>query len=316
VAANSTTQTDSRYDLGEIVDQFSVALRYAQVYYGWSRGLLDGWTRRWFAGMRYSQATFSTDPLTSVPAAVLPQDRRLLYPWLGFQATQDQYAKGHNQDQIGRTEDLYFGKTLYVELGRSSRGFGADRDAWLPVLNVTAGWQLPEQQEIFLTEQASGRVEGGKVENGILTLNARYYARESERWLFYSAVNATQTKRLDEDAQVLLGGDTGLRAYPLRFQTGTGSALATIEERFYSGWYPLRLVRVGGAVFGDAGRTWGEGVVGGPTLGTLKDVGFGLRLGNSRSGFGNVLHMDLSFALNAPPGVRRYQLTVQTQVSY
>ena len=69
-------------------------------------------------------------------------------------------------------------------------------------------------------------------------------------------------------------------------------------------------------MFTDAGRTWGRGVVGAPSLGMLKDVGIGLRLGNSRSGLGNVLHVDVSWALDAPPGTRRYQLTVQTQASY
>ena len=316
ITANSTTQTDSRYDLGQIVDQFAARLRYAQVYYGWSPGLVDGWTRRVYAGLRYDQATFAADPRTTTPAAVLPADRRLQYPWLAFQLQQDEYTKARNQDQIGRTEDVYLGNLVYAEIGRASRAAGADRDAWLAKLNFGVGYDLPARQELFLTGTLSGRVENGELDNGLATLNARYYARQSERALLYAAATVTESRRLDADSQVLLGGDTGLRGYPLRFQTGTGSALATIEQRLYSSWYPFRLLRVGGAVFADAGRTWGAGVIGAPPLGLLKDAGFGLRLGNSRSGFGNVLHVDVSWALDAPAGVRRYQLTVQTQASY
>lgn len=32
----------------------------------------------------------------------------------------------------------------------------------------------------------------------------------------------------------MLGGDNGLRGYPLRYQVGTTNALITLEERFYS----------------------------------------------------------------------------------
>jgi hypothetical protein len=44
----------------------------------------------------------------------------------------------------------------------------------------------------------------------------------------------------------------------------------------------------------------------------LRDVGLGIRVGNVRSGLGNVVHVDLSYALDAPPGIRRVQITVQT----
>lgn len=316
VSANRTTQVDSRYDLGQIVDQFNARLNYAQVYYGWSGGFRDGWTRRIYAGMRYDEARFSSDPLTTQPALVLPADRRLQYPWLAYEAREDKYLKSRNLDQIGRTEDLNLGRSVYLEVGRASRAMGADRDAWLARFSAGAGWAPTERQEIVVSGVGSGRIEGGSVENGTVTTGARYYLRETSQALFYAAATATGTRRLDADQQVLLGGDTGLRGYPLRFQTGTMSALATVEQRFYTRWYPFRLVHVGGAVFADAGRTWGQGVVGQPPIGVLKDVGFGLRLGNSRSGFGNVLHADVSWALDAPPGVRRYQFTVQTQASY
>jgi hypothetical protein len=51
-------------------------------------------------------------------------------------------------------------------------------------------------------------------------------------------------------------------------------------------------------------------------LGQLSDVGFGLRLGNARSGLGNVVHIDRAWALNAGPQARHFQISVQTQRSY
>jgi hemolysin activation/secretion protein len=166
---------------------------------------------------------------------------------------------------------------------------------------------------MFASAAFAGRLDEGTAQNVSATGAVRFYDRLTPHQLFYALLTGTATHRLDEEKQVLLGGDTGLRGYPLRFQGGVSSALLTLEHRVYTDWYPLRLVRLGGAVFFDAGRTWGHDYAGAAPLGLLKDVGLGLRLGNVRSGLGSVLHVDVSYALNAPPGITRYQVTVQTQ---
>ena len=86
-----------------------------------------------------------------------------------------------------------------------------------------------------------------------------------------------------------------------------------LEHRVFTPWFPFRLVRVGAAVFFDAGRTWGRDYAGAMPLGVLKAAGIGLRLGNVRSGLGNVLHIDLSYAMDAPAGTKRLQVTVETK---
>ena len=47
------------------------------------------------------------------------------------------------------------------------------------------------------------------------------------------------TDALDPDMQLLIGGDNGLRGYPLRYEAGTSRALLTVEQRFYTDWYPF-----------------------------------------------------------------------------
>jgi hemolysin activation/secretion protein len=127
---------------------------------------------------------------------------------------------------------------------------------------------------------------------------------------------------LDPELQLLLGGDNGLRGYPLRYESGTSRAFFTIEQRFFTDWYPFRLARVGAAVFADAGRTWGNGARQTdpanlrPDPGMLSDVGFGLRLGNTRTGLGNVLHVDFAFPLKNIAGIQKFQFLVQTYKSF
>ncbi len=66
------------------------------------------------------------------------------------------------------------------------------------------------------------------------------------------------TERIDPENQVLLGGDNGLRGYPLRYQAGERRAILNVEQRFFTDWYPWRLFRVGYAVFVDVGRVSGR----------------------------------------------------------
>lgn len=92
-----------------------------------------------------------------------------------------------------------------------------------------------------------------------------------------------------------------------------GRALLTVEQRYFTNWYPFRLFRVGGAAFFDVGRTWGETPVSTPSRGWLKDVGIGLRFGSSRSGLGNIIHIDLAFPLDGDASIDSVQILVETK---
>jgi outer membrane protein assembly factor BamA len=316
ITALSFDRTISRYNLGEIVDQFNDNETSYELSGGISDGLIDGWTKRLTFGMRYDRNIFLPTPDTSTPAQQLPPDRTLSYPFVGFDILQDKYKKVGDENQIGRTEDLYFGTEISGEVGLSNGAFGADRNAIMLTAKALRGIELTELQQLFLTSDFSSRVEDGRARNLIADAGAKYYWRWREDWLLYAGLSGTVTDALDPDMQLLLGGDNGLRGYPLRYESGTSRALLTVEQRFYTDWYPFRLVRVGGAVFADVGRTWGNGVIGNSDPGLLRDVGFGLRLGNTRSGLGNVLHIDFAFPLNDIPGIQRFQFLVQTMQSF
>src|SRR5690606_20479136 len=131
-----------------------------------------------------------------------------------------------------------------------------------------------------------------------------------------ASLSATTTHRLDPDDQVLLGGDNGLRGYPLRYQSGKHRAALTLEQRFYTDWYPFRLFRVGYAVFFDAGRTWGRDPRGEPSRGMLYDLGIGLRLSSPRSSGRSVVHVDLAFPVGGADSIDDVQLIVETKRSF
>jgi hypothetical protein len=310
-----TQLNDPRYAYGERVGKFQHDQQFYEAWGGWSTGWSQGWVRRWTAGVTYDRNRFDVvpdEPLTGP----LPEDRTLVYPWIGFDVLQDSFEERSNQDQIERTEDVLVGFRAGARLGYAADALGSDRDAWMMSLYAQDGWDFGNESSLFLGLTGSGRIEDEGLRNAVLSAEARYYALTSKRTKFFATVSGTVTEELDANNQLLLGGDTGLRGYPLRYQAGTSLALLTLEERYYTDWYPFRLFHVAGAVFFDVGRTWGTDVTGATSDGLLKDVGLGLRLGSSRSAFGNVVHIDLAFPLDGGDDIDDVQFVIETKARF
>jgi hemolysin activation/secretion protein len=145
---------------------------------------------------------------------------------------------------------------------------------------------------------------------------ARWYVPQGKRWLFYAAASADVLTNPGPADFLLLGGDNGLRGYPLRYQSGNRRALFTVEERAYTDLYLYQLFRVGGAVFFDRGRAWGGDNINVGNPGWLSNAGFGLRIVSARSAFSNVLHLDVAFPLNATADIKKVQWIVKTKTSF
>jgi outer membrane protein assembly factor BamA len=309
-----STSDMSRYSLGHPVEKLQMQERKFDIGGGFSEGLHDGWTTRWLGGLRYDARDFQALP--SEPDASIPADRVVAYPWVGIEVLEDEYVATRNLDQIGRTEDLYLGLSARLEVGFESTALGSTRDGAILNGTLQAGADLGHEQYLIHSLGYSTRIEGDALANASLGWSSRYYLRQSEHRVFFASVSGTVTSHRDPEEQLLLGGDNGLRGYPLRYQAGDASALVTLEQRFYTDWQPLKLFNVGAAVFVDSGRTWGHDEFAAPSAGWLSDVGLGLRLGSARSGLGNVLHIDLAFPLNRTSDIDSVQLLVETRRSF
>ncbi len=309
-------ESDERlFSLGRETAGFHRQRRFADLFGGWSAGLQGNWVRRYFVGVTLDEAEFSPPVVSTLPA-LLPADRKLVYPWIGFELLENQFLAAENLDQIGRTEDLYLGTRISARLGWSGESFGADQDGLIYSAVAQTGFGSPERHMLLVNAALSGRRTRIGSNNTLTSFQARYFYRRSEKSLAFASVTASHGNRLDVDNLRILGGDTGLRGYPLRYQTGDSRALVTVEQRYFTDWYPFRLVRVGGAVFFDAGRTWGTNPVGERNFGWLKNVGVGLRLGSTRGLSSKTIHLDLAFPLDGDSSIDDVQILLEAKRTF
>lgn len=289
------------YAAGREQDRFFTDAFFAEVRAGISSGVVNGRVRRWSLGFAIDDAAYRRErPVISQSIAKPFFERNLAYPWVGFELIEDGWVPAANLDRIVRTEDVNLGLELFAKLGYSAEAFGGDRERWVLDLGFSKGWQLSEGLLVLADGGANGRTGDDGWENSLVSLRLRTYLRTFQRHNLVVALDGELGRDLDPERQLFLGGDTGLRGYPRRFQAGDRRWLITVEQRFYSSIEVFRLFHLGAAVFADIGRAWYQD--GNPYRDApdqrLRDVGFGLRFASSRSSRGVMIHLDVAYPLD------------------
>ncbi|NUP87478.1 MAG: BamA/TamA family outer membrane protein [Burkholderiaceae bacterium] len=315
VSASKDDRIDSVYQAGSIQSEYRHRQTQAEAFAGWSQGLVDGWVHRYSLGVAVQDDAYLPEPGLVAPA-VLPPDRKLRSPFVRWELTEDRFDRELNRNLIGRPEFFSLGLNATVQLGYATRSLGSSDNALLYTASVSRGFEFRAEDTLIAAAKLSGQFFDGQAHRQRLGVQAQYYRPQGPRWLLYAAGSLDTLTRPDPDEALVLGGEDGLRGYPLRYQSGTHRALFTLEERFYTDLYVWRLFRVGGAAFVDAGRAWGGEMTNATNPGWLANAGVGLRIVNARSAFSNVLHLDIAMPLNSAPDVKRTQFLVKTRTSF
>jgi hypothetical protein len=299
--------------LGNEVSEFRHESVFGEASGGWSRGLQDGRVGRWNVGYTYDDHTF--EPLPGVVAPdPFPSDRRYAYPWFGYQSIKERFEITRNFNRFHRTEDLNLGRRWGARLGWSQEAFGADDESRLVVGGgYTNVGRIREAHLFRYGFDLNGFWNFDRDEEEDVVANAvgRYNYTRSNKRAFSASLGLTYVRNLPVDKQLLLGGDSGLRGYPSRYQQGDKRVLLTLEERFFTDIYLFRLVRIGYAIFADVGRAWDSDTPSEDEFGVLSDVGVGLRLESTRTRRDRILHLDLAFPLVDGPDVSTVELTLR-----
>jgi hemolysin activation/secretion protein len=314
ISAANADVVNKVYEQGVVVSQYHALTRNWEAFGGWSAGSVHGWAARYSAGLTSTSSTYQNDP--ALPTAGLPADRTLAGPFIRYELIEDFYEKVQNREQIGRPEYFAMGFRSQLQLGRTVEILDSTEESWVYSVTASKGFGSIHTRALLLSGVYSGRWHEATRRNQLLSGTAKFYWPHGRAALFSATFSGDMYRHPDTPAPLQLGGDTGLRGYPLNYQSGERRALVTLEERLYSDWYPYRLYRIGGAVFTDFGRAWhGEGEVSAGER-MLSDAGIGLRIADARSALGTVLHVDLAFPLNARDQVKSVQLLFKSQTSF
>ncbi|MEM1262916.1 MAG: BamA/TamA family outer membrane protein [Pseudomonadota bacterium] len=291
--ATRLEQEEPLFSFGDEVAEYRRDQTNARAFFGWSRGLVDGWARRWTVGIAIDDNQF--EPVFEPNRLVVqPADREIRYPFIRYEAIEDRFVTATNFTRIAITEDVFVGRLFSAELGWFGNTTGSDRDGAIFDLNAAASSGDPTQAVLSVRGRAQGRVEGGDLRNGRFSATAGYVRRISDHRSWYVGLESTIAHEADLDAPVQLGGLTGLRGYDRAFANGDARAILTAEKRFITDWYPFQLFRVGAAAFVDVGRVWGDDITGASDDGVLANVGLGLRLMSTRAASNRMLHIDIA----------------------
>lgn len=295
---------DRIYALGKVRDRYRHQGDFVQLHNGWSKGLVNGFVHRWTVGYTYQRDLFAEVP-DQPPVSALPKDRELSYPWLSFESVQDDFLETKDLDQISRTEDLLKGRRWGFKLGYSSEEWGGEGNQAVYDVHVSDAWDTGHGGLLLFNAGVDGRASEGEAQNMVLSTVWRFYQRNFGRHAFVARFEGQLGSNLDVDNQLLLGGDTGLRGYPLRYAEGDRRLLLSIEQRLYGEKQWFKLAYVGAAVFGDIGRAWYQHAD--ENYGWLRDVGFGLRISSSRSSGAGMIHLDIAFPLDGDSSIDKVQ---------
>ncbi len=309
-------RTDSIYNAGDEVAQYRHRSKEGEVFGGWSPGLVDGWTHRFSAGVTGQDDTYGEEPDTVAPAP-LPVDHAVRGPFLRYEVIEDRYVKLRNRDLIAKPEFFEKGFNATLQVTRAVESWGSSRSAWLYSASAARGFTLPWGHDLFATVKGQRQIASTGSPLTQAGFSLRYYGPQSPRAAFFAGLSGD---RLGDGAAapdaLLLGGDNGLRGYPLRYQSGERRLLFTVEQRYYTDWHVFQLMRVGGAAFYDVGRAWGGVNQNAENSGWLSDVGVGLRLSFDRAAFGNVLHLDVAVPLDRAGDIKAVQFLVKTKATF
>jgi outer membrane protein assembly factor BamA len=309
-------QETALYQSGKTVDKITEEKQNTSIFYGWSKKPHEVFGSPKNNEVLRFKVGWTIDKTDFLESASDPQFKatslKESYPWIEFNSLHENYIKKTNYKTMGKIEDVSLGRSITVGVGLLNKSLGSDDNQLKLSAKYSKGYLLKENTLGFLSVESKAYIGSGKREGETISFKAdidHFSKRGNDFSLkadFKIANNLTVTE------QLVLGGGTGLRAYPNAYQTGDKSILFQAEKRIHFDWYPLHLVKFAAVVFADAGTAWGKG----NDAKMMADIGVGLRLFPTRSSTGKAVHINLAMPLIDRNKVKKYQFSIGTSQTF
>lgn len=277
--------------------------------YGWSDGLVDNSVSRYRLGWFANKLRYNT---VDDPNIELPEDVDKSYPFIEYEHLNVKYVERINFRVMGITEDIRLGSNLRTSIGWKDEAYESTQEGYVLEFDYDFGSFISTHTLGIFGLELSHESNQTIDDTGRIALKGQLYNFRgvNHSYVFSSRLEAAQNPELFERIEV--GGDSGLKGYPVRFQNGDRAFTLSAERRKYFNVYLWQLFKFGFAMFAEAGSAWENG--NNPVW--LSDVGTGLRLVSTRQSSSKVLHFDIAFPLSEKDEIDDYQLYVKARTEF
>lgn len=323
IGFNEESRNDTIFQNDQDQSIFGHDIRFKEASFAWLIYNNNSNLLRYRLGGTQDKDTFSQRPVeqintseNSVLTTVIPKDRDLLYPWFSFEYLEKDFRELTNVHLITQIEDFNHGWQINSRLGIGNGK--KDNSAWtLWRIRVKKGFNLHNNALLLLDLALANDSYQHRGNRLLMTLNSEYFYRLNKTWGFYIGNANVISKNQYLDQPVTMGGNTGLRGFPLQYQHGENSVKVTSEIRYYPKINLFKLFDLAGVAFIDAGRAFGESTVKNSEDGWLGSIGLGLRLYSPHSS-GNhpIIHIDFAFPQSDNPDINRFEMRIQAKKSF
>ncbi len=306
----SEEKNTSIYEKSHIIDVIGQQTDSINTELGWSDGLHDKKVLRYKFGWQVTDNSFFN--VEEFADSLLPENTEKHYPYFAVQYLQDLYIQRENFNVMAVVEDISIGQQINAKIGLLDKSLGSIYDGFIVSANYSTGIDISQKTLAFINLAINSEINKKADDFNTLSFSGNwFYYQDYDNSYYLKARYKTADNLLPVDLFVI-GGDTGLRGYPIRFQTGHNLMLLSAEKRKYFDWYPYKLMKMGVAFYADTGSAWKNN----EEADFISDVGIGLRLVSTRQADSKVIHIDLAYPLDKLEDVDNYQISVKAKARF
>ncbi len=252
----------------------------------------------------------------NIDSAFLPKNRDVIYPWFGIDYIEKDFKKLTNIHLITQIEDFNHGWQFSSRLGLSNGNKAGG--AWaLFQANINKGFEIHDKALLLMNIAFSGDLYEQKDHRLLLNFTTEYFYNINPSWGFYLGNTNVLSKNQYLDKPVTIGGNTGLRGFPLQYQHGEYSVKLTSEIRYYPHINLFKLFDLAGAAFFDAGRAFGDYQTKNSEDAWLYSIGIGARLYSPHAARSHqVIHIDFAFPQSDNLDINNFEIRVEAKQSF
>ena len=318
IGFDEETRDDTIYQNDSELAIYSHNISFKHAEYAWLDFNSDSALLRYRVGITQDQHKFSPvdDIENDFSSPFLPQNREFIYPWLGVDYIEKDFKKLTNIHLITQIEDFNHGWQFSSRIGISDGS--KENSAWvLFQANIDKGFEVHDKALVLMNITLNGDIYEQQSHRLLLSFNTEYFYNIDPNWGFYLSNTNIVSKNQYLDQPVTIGGNTGLRGFPLQYQHGEHSVKLTSEIRYYPHINLFKLFDLAGAAFLDTGKVFGDSEIDNNEDAWLYSAGIGARLYSPHSaGSHQVIHIDFAFPQSNNSDINSFEIRVEAKQSF